>query len=682
MGGIDPHRVRARPIPETVRAAIAEAYAGLGGGPVAVRSSATAEDLPRAAFAGQQDTFLDVLGEQAVLDAVRRCWGSLWTDRAMSYRRRLGIDNDEISIAVVVQRMVSAELAGVMFTANPVTGDRADVVIDVGRGLGEAVVSGTVIPDHYVVDGGGAVREKTLGAVDLRDSGSPADLRRAEDSLMTDLAVLGRSVAEHFGRPQDIEWAHADGRTWLLQARPMTALPPPPLRLNGFQRRIGQQLLDYITVRPYPLDMSAWIGPGIGRLVERMLAEIPGLRVEMASMLPESDGVVDRFVPPSPRPTRALLTAPIRLLPRIRRYHPTTWTDDARFARFELAVAELDECDLTCLDWTQLCRVPRRALAVTDVIADLRVDYLPRVGVDLLRLRALLMVLGLTPLFPLLILGGQTRTEDANRALEELAARVTAEPALKAAFTAMDPATLLERIEQDAGFAGFRTALHLFRSEYGHRETTSLLLMSAPTLGEDLTTVLLEAGNRLVAAGVLRDREEVLHLRLEELEAIPDPLRLAPDDADRLRALARQRSARRAELAGVPLIATAGLFPAQESDQDVLVSGVAASAGRAGGTVRIVRKPQEFATLRSGEILVCPYTNPSWTPLFQRAAAVAVDSGGLGSHAAIVAREYGIPAVMGTGNGTTRLRQGQVVTVDGGTGRVRSADDMSRPHSR
>src|SRR5919197_6375147 len=146
-------------VPDEVRAAIVAAYQELGGGPVAVRSSATAEDLPGAAFAGQQDTYLNVVGEAALIDAVRRCWGSLWTDRAIAYRRKLGTDDTEVSIAVVVQRMVDAETAGVMFTANPVTGDRTQIVVDASSGLGEAVVSRLVTPDHYVLDRHGKARE-------------------------------------------------------------------------------------------------------------------------------------------------------------------------------------------------------------------------------------------------------------------------------------------------------------------------------------------------------------------------------------------------------------------------------------------------------------------------------------------------------------------------------------------
>jgi rifampicin phosphotransferase len=739
-------------VPDALAAAIVDAYRDLGGGPVAVRSSATAEDLPGAAFAGQQDTYLNVVGEQALLDAVRGCWGSLWTDRAIAYRRRQEIGSGEVRMAVVVQRMVDAEFAGVMFTANPVTGERSQVVVDASSGLGEAVVSGLVTPDHYVVDGRGAVIARAVGRREVvirsADGGgvtrsADRDVTTMPDTVLAELAALGRAVAGHFGRPQDVEWAHAKGRVWLVQARPMTALPPPPIRLNRLQRAIGLQLMDYVSVRPYPLDMSAWILPGIGRMVQRMLGEIAGLRIDFTEMLPEQDGVVERFVPPVPRPTPAVLAAPIRVARRVRRYDPATWTDDPRYAWFQQRVRELDELDPTGSSWPELARLARRALAAMDLVTDLRVDYLPGVGVALLRLRIVLALLGLRGLTGLLATGARTRTEDANRALEDLAAAVRADPALRAAVEELDAAALAVRIEDDAPYAAFRGQLRRFLAEYGHRETVSPLLMSAPTWGEAPATVLdlvavlveerlrparsdrireaerrlldhrlvrpapvrrrvsrlleaartgvalredthfdatrvlpalrrtlLEAGRRLVAAGILREPEDVYHLRLEELESMAEPDRLPVEEANSLRRVVGQRAARRAELAGVPMISPAALRPPSGTDADALVSGVGASAGRVTGPVRVIRGPAEFGTMRSGDVLVCPYTNPAWTPLFQRAAAVVVDSGGLGSHAAIVAREYGIPAVMGTGTGTSVLVDGQRVTVDGDTGRV------------
>jgi rifampicin phosphotransferase len=236
----------AAPVPDDLVQAMVAAYRELGNGaslPVAVRSSATAEDLPYASFAGQQDTYLNVVGDESVLEAVRHCWASLWTDRAVSYRASNGIDHRNVRLAVVVQRMIEATVAGILFTANPLTGRRRQAVIDASPGLGEAVVSGAVNPDHFVVNtAAGEIVERRLGdkrvavqaaagggtqRVELAGNGDKASL---EDAQIRALAKLGTRVEAHYyGTPQDIEWAiDGDGRIWLLQARPITTLFPLP----------------------------------------------------------------------------------------------------------------------------------------------------------------------------------------------------------------------------------------------------------------------------------------------------------------------------------------------------------------------------------------------------------------------------------------------------------------------
>ncbi len=482
-------------IPDELRAAIVEAYRRLGGGPVAVRSSATAEDLPGAAFAGQQDTFLGVLGESALLDAVRRCWGSLWTERAVAYRAKLGIPPDEVRIAVVVQRMVEAEFAGVLFTANPVSGDRGQVVIEASAGLGEAVVSGLVTPDHYVLDARGSLREFSPGrrevvlrsatgggvsrATDDRDS---PGAQRLDDAVLAELARLGTEVAAHFGRPQDIEWASADGRVRLLQARPMTAVPPPPVRLNWIQRRLASVLLEYVPVRPYPMDMSTWVPHGPAGLMAKVTESV-GLHGIFEDFLREADGVVYQLVPATPRLTPKSLTAPVRLVARAWRHDPACWTADPRFAEFRRQVRGLAELDLAAMSWTDLIRLPRRIFAVVAPVADLRIDYLPRTGLALLRLFAVLKLLGRSGLMREVILGASTRTEDANRALAGLAEKVRRNSRLRSAIADRDPAKLRE-------FGVFRHELAEFLAEYGHRETATPLLVSPPTWGEAPETVL------------------------------------------------------------------------------------------------------------------------------------------------------------------------------------------------
>ncbi|MCA2221678.1 PEP/pyruvate-binding domain-containing protein [Nonomuraea aurantiaca] len=728
-------------IPPELREAIAGAYAELGGGPVAVRSSATAEDLPGAAFAGQQDTYLNIVGEEAVVDAVRRCWGSLWTERAVAYREKRGVDAAEVRIAVVVQRMVQSEAAGVLFTANPVTGDRAQIVVDASTGLGEAVVSGLVTPDHYVLDVSGRVTSFTPGRREVvirgtagggvvHETGDSATGEALPRAALAELARLASEVAARFGRPQDIEWAYAGGRVSLVQARPMTALPPAPVgSLNPVQRKVGSVLLEYLPVRPYPIDMTTWLPYGPAGMMAKVAAAF-GIKGVFEDFLQEEDGVVYRLVPRSPRVTAGLMAIPFRLVRRARRYDPARWTEDPRFQTFLAANRELAARDMGSMPWPELIRVPRQALDLVQPVTDLRTDYLPGTGLALLRLLMAVKLLRRGALFGELMTGARTRTSDANQALEALAEEARATGALDA-----DPMP-----------SGFAAKLRDFFAEYGHRETVTPILVTPPTWGEApeivlgtirvlaskpptpapavdgvavgvggaverllrhpllragrrrarvvrwveaaraghafredshfyftlplpiLRRSLLEIGARLRDAAVLQRPEDVFHLRLEELESIKD-LAASDECLDELRAAVQQRAAKREELSGVRLIDPRAIFPVRDAGT-AIVTGTPAGGGSATGPVKVIRDPAEFGSLTSGDVLVCPYTNPSWTPLFQRAAAVVVDTGSAASHAAIVAREYGIPAVMGTAGGTSTLVDGQVVTVDGDAGTV------------
>lgn len=234
--------IRSAPVPASLEAAITAAYADLGRGLVAVRSSATAEDLAEASFAGQQETFLNVQGDAHVLASVRDCWASLFEPRAIFYRAGAGFDHLDVGIAVVVQKMVQSEVSGVMFTIHPVTNDSSQIVIEAVYGLGEAIVSGMVTPDSYVVDkASGAVLDvqvvpqesELVRATHAHTTEHGAEEwqaiawdRRAKQKLseeqLRDLTVLGRRIEDYFGGPQDIEWAYADGAFYIVQARPVT----------------------------------------------------------------------------------------------------------------------------------------------------------------------------------------------------------------------------------------------------------------------------------------------------------------------------------------------------------------------------------------------------------------------------------------------------------------------------
>ncbi|WP_017581251.1 PEP/pyruvate-binding domain-containing protein [Nocardiopsis valliformis] len=756
-------------VPDALREGIVAAYGRLGADvPVAVRSSATAEDLPGAAFAGQQDTYLNVIGAEAVVDAVRRCWASLWTDRAVAYRRERAVDQAEVRIAVVVQVMVDSEVAGVMFTADPVSGARDRVVVDAGAGLGEAVVSGLVTPDHYLLDQrgrvlewkpgrgevvirsveGGGVRQESERA-EPSEGGGGGGSRKAllSDDQLTVLAAHARTVAEHFGRPQDIEWALSDQRFRIVQARPMTALPPPSVPLNRRQRLQASVLTEYLPVRPYPMDVSTWLGRGPTEMM-RKIAEYYGLVGTFQNYLREEDGVVVQLVPPSPHPAPRVVLTPWKLARKALRFRPADWARDPRLADLIAEADTLDALDLPALPWAELLQVPERALRLMVPCQELRTDYLPGSGLALARMAVTTGLLGRRELLADLLGGARTRTEDSNGALRALAERVRAEPELLRLFNDREPAGVMAALREETGtrFAEFRARLDAFLREYGRRETASPLLVSPPTLAESPEVVLglvrsqlsesagpedgasrsaqalarllehpllrgrrararvgrwlraaqdgvafredshfyftamlpalrrslLEIGERLRRAGVLEEAFDLFHLRLEEVGEVEDVTAIPAGQAERLSSLVRDRAAKRAELAGVPMIDPARVFPRGDTG-DAVVAGSPASSGTVTGPVRVVLGADDFHRLREGDVLVCPYTNPAWTPLFQRAAAVVVDSGAIASHAAIVAREYGIPAVMGTGTGTAVLADGEVVTVDGGSGRVTRA---------
>jgi phosphohistidine swiveling domain-containing protein len=753
-------------VPPGIRQEIVEVYRDLlGAGAVAVRSSATVEDLPEAAFAGQQDTFLNVMGEQPLLDAVRRCWASLWTDRAIAYRERQGIDQQTVKLAVVVQQMVPAEVAGVLFTANPVTGARDVIVIDASPGLGEAVVSGQVTPDRFVLRKrrwGWSIVERRPGKREVmirpRSGGgtehveglAATDVPALPDRALRQLARLGAAIERHCGRPQDVEWARAGGELSIVQARPITALPEPVRRLSRPMKLWAGILTELLPDRPYPLEVTTW-GPQF--LVSAILApmfRILGVAVHLDRSIVEEDGVVVRFTDRFPfRPTPGILLAPLRLLRLAWRYDPARWQSDPLLAEVQARARVVEARDLRALSWAGLLDTVHEALAIPHLVGELRIRYvLPRApALGLLRL--MLTLLGAGNRFgALLFTGLESRTLEANRALEALGACISSDPALADAFSRHEAGELMPALEAQPAGRAFLTALRAFLDEYGHREAGATLQVSQPTwkdapevvlgilkglaaappraavkrpawevaldellshpllripplrsaflrlltearwfpqIREDtrfyatlilpvLRRTLLEFGRRLAGVGVLDAPEDVFHLKLDELERIEGAWPPPPHLAGELRALMVRRKAKRAELEGTPLVDPRFLRQA-EVGGDVLLRGIPGSPGVADGTVRIVHDASEFGKLLPGEVLVAPYTNPAWTPLFQRVVAVVVDSGGAGSHAAIVAREYGIPAVMATIDGTHKLSDGQRVRVDGDQGLVLSIDE-------
>ena len=717
-----------------VAAAILAAYEGLADGgiapsSVAVRSSATAEDLPGASFAGQQETLLGVTGAAAVVAAVRQCWCSLWTGRAIAYRAQQGTAADGIAMAVVVQRMVEPVAAGVLFTADPVTNDRSRMIVEAVPGRGESLVQGSRTPDRYVVDHfSGHVRE-ALPA----DPGSGPLL---DSEQVRALHALARRAEAHFGQPQDLEWAvDAAGKLWLLQARPITTLEPeavlPPMPRPP--ERVAALLFEAFPegIAPLDIDIGGVVVAAANPVPEFLSLPLPLIRYEQVPLVPDA--------------RRFLWQLPLRLAVLLRglAHHPNDWYgrelprfqgEIERFGRVEPAA--LDDAALVAHvqaivaalyrtagpRWFALAGALLRALPALVWIrwASRRPD-LQRIGFDLLA-------------------GLPTVTNRINAELADLAADVQETPALRQLWATTGPAALLDALatHPQPAVRAFGDRLVSFLRRWGLRESRGLSVRLPPWEAQPERVVALIGA--LAAGPAPAPPTEVYALRQRAQEAIdraaarvPAPLRgllrrslpalrtalrLREDSHYYLFALAgvARRSlvelGRRWQQAGrlktddeIFLLRLAETAAAVRGDLDVAATvgarrpvwaaarrrwrewqtvatpsgddlrGVGASPGRAEGAARIILDPASFGQLRPGEVLIAPATGPAWTPLFRTAAAVVTETGATMSHAAIVAREYGLPCVVAIPGVTNAFRNGELVLVDGSTGIVRRLAD-------
>ena len=280
---------------DEITEAVLSAYGDMENGAVAVRSSATAEDLPTVSFAGQQDTYLNIQGDDALLEAVKKCWASLWTARAISYRLRQGIDPADVSLAVVVQQFVSADSAGILFTANPIDGERDQIIINATWGLGEAIVSGQVTPDTVVVDKSNrqilSRETATKTTMTVRtDTGTeeqpvpPAQQNQAvlNDAAAIKLARYGAQIEAHYEMPMDIEWAISGGKIAILQARPITNLPPAPLRDVRWEPPqpgtvwMRRQVVEHMPEPLSPLFDELYVREGLAKSIDNFFKMIGG----------------------------------------------------------------------------------------------------------------------------------------------------------------------------------------------------------------------------------------------------------------------------------------------------------------------------------------------------------------------------------------------------------------------
>ena len=774
-------------IPPEVASEIVEAYATLPGKDpaVAVRSTATAEDLPEASFAGQHETYLNVSGASAVLEAVKKCWGSLWTARSIAYRAGHAIDPENVYMGVVVQLLVHAEAAGILFTANPLNGKRDELVINTSWGLGEAVVGGLVTPDTIIVakSNGRVLSNETADkqvmtvrhAGGTEEQGVPENLRRVpvlDDEDIAALLALGIQIETLYGTPMDIEWALYDGAFTILQARPITALPEPeasrPLEWKlpegayvAMRNNIVELMADPLMPLFATLGLSS-VNTSMNNLLfgffgrrgivpEEMIITVNEYAYYNGSVRP---GPMIRILFDSVGIAKRMFTKPVerwtergrpQYLAVIEQWENSRWIERSNVELIK-GVRALSEAAIDAYGSLVSGVIP--AAWITEALFTLTYKRLIKRRND--------------PAAPIYLLGYDSTPIKAEKSIFDLAQWVWTQPELAAYITGTPAENLAEHFLVGSAPVGISAEcweetvrrFHAHLRQYGHtiynldfgnpvpaddpaptlevlkmfvngegvnpherqrksaaRRDQVQAAMEARLKGwrlkffrsrlvqaqrfapmrEDgiadvglsyplLRQMALELGRRFSDAGKIARAEDIFWLVEDEVieaAASLDGGAALVDVASRVEE--RKATWKNARQASPPLmlpnkilgldIAKLKEGQARKENGEVL-KGVAASPGRVEAPACVIRGPEDFSKMKVGDVLVASITTPAWTPLFARASAVVTDVGGPLSHGSIVAREYGIPAVLGTGSATSRIQSGEIISVDGSAGKV------------
>lgn len=720
---------------------------------VAVRSSATAEDLPSASFAGQHDTYLGIWGKEAVFHHIKKCWASLWSPQAISYRMTMGFDHLEVHLAVVVQAMISAEAAGVMFTANPVTGRRDEILISAGYGLGEAVVSGLINPDTFILNREGQLKETVLGSkerkiiltkegtvteeVSLPQRKSPC-LGPAEFKQLVNLAYR---VEECFGELQDTEWALSQGKIYLLQARPITTmeqeLPDYEGQIIYQGKKVPsslQSVMEHSLYPHKPLDFASfkYFYQGIYSAFHQWGFKLP--ESEIGPVEREDGCVAVRCSFPGISPA-ILWKLPKLLLGELFNNKNQLWLENVR--EMKRWLEQMDEEIKNTDDAEKLVELFERALKEYEYFVQKRFSCIGAPGgMDEVRLGSFIK---------------KAAGKAEAKALKEQLMRDL--PFRTALYNKALLSLARTAAEKGKDSQGFRKEFKAFLEEYGDRPSVGVGRMLSPStlcekpqlidgmlavLGSDSSAGAEENGRRQaldferarqrvetglkpeqykkflillerVRSAVIVREESVFYLeklagrlhaaalKLGEVLAakkvineadnvfflLPNELKEAAGEAPAMQERVEKRKQAFARIwaaheQGIHWLIATGSFPKADKKRDHgtgtgsnSIKGTPTSQGVYEGPVCIVRSPGEFHKLKKGDVLVSPYTTPDWTPLFKIASAVVTEVGSASSHAAIVAREYGIPAVSAVDGATERLKDGQKIRVDGIQGVLR-----------
>ncbi|WP_026629268.1 phosphoenolpyruvate synthase [Dyadobacter alkalitolerans] len=756
----------------------------------AVRSSATAEDLPTASFAGQQDTYLNVIGKVAILASISKCWASLFTDRAVIYRIQNGFDHRKVQLSVVVQKMVFPDAAGILFTADPVNGNRKVTSIDASFGLGEALVSGIVNADHYKVRNG-AIIEKQIGgkkqAIRASANGGTQeekiDPEKQEMQTLTDAQILqlsniGRKIEAHFGSPQDIEWCLSGNTFYIVQSRPVTTLFPipqasGPVHAEGLPAvyvSVGHQQMMTDAMKPLGLSVFLLLTPAkmrtaggrlfvdvapnlaspamrdiilnttLGKsdpLIKDALLNILG-REDFIEFLPDEQSVISNPAPPpaatppfiddpqvitdlisKSETSLAALKADIQsksgsdLLDFIRQdiqqwkksmfdslstktimstFNALGWINDKMNEWLgEKNAADIlsqsvpnnvtSEMGLALLDVADVIRPFPQVVGYLQNVRDDRFldhlaqleggkaaqaamrDFLQKYGVrcageiDITRPRWIEKPATLIPV----ILGNIKNFEPgASQRKFEQGRREALEKENE----------LLSRLRQlpdgESKAKKAKQVIDLIRNFTGYREYPKYGMVSRFFVYKQ---ALLREAERLVQANVIADKEAIYYLTFDELCEVVRAKKLENELIHQ-----RKEAFKNYEKLTPPRVMTSdgevitGSYK-KENLPDGAIAGLAVSSGIVEGRARVILN-MEDAELEDGDILITAFTDPSWTPLFVSIKGLVTEVGGLMTHGAVIAREYGLPAVVGVENATKLIKDGQRVRVNGTDGYV------------
>jgi rifampicin phosphotransferase len=772
----------------------------------AVRSSATAEDLPTASFAGQQDTYLNVIGKESILKHISKCWASLFTDRAVIYRLQNGFDHRKVYLSVVIQKMVFPDVAGIMFTADPVTSNRKVVSIDASFGLGEALVSGLVNADNYKVREGKVIDKKIsnkkLAIYALKEGGTKEqEIEREKqtrqaltDEQILQLARMGRKIEEHFGNPQDIEWCWSDPKDslrkghlpgaddtfYIVQSRPVTTLYPVPEandQENHVYISVGHQQMMTDAMKPlglsfFLLTTKALMRTAGGRLfvdVAPMLASPVG-RETIVNVLGKSDPIIKDAV------TTILERGDfIKLLPDDKKetvpgksdkgvsppnyqalndYDPTIVSDLIKANQtsiealkqniqtksgsdlFDFILEDIQQLKKTSSDSQSFGVIMTGMNAATWInekmnewlgeknVADILSQSVPNnitseMGLGLLDVADVIRTYPevIDYLSRLILIkddnflnelvkfkGGQEARNAIHAFLNKFGMRCAGEIDITKTRWSEKPITLvpvilnnIKNFEPGAGNRKFeqgrqqalkkeqellvrlkelpdgeqkaketKRMIDLVRNFSGYREYPKYGTVNRYFAYK---LALLKEAEQLVQANVIHEKEDIYYLTFEEFREVVRTHKLDYQVISK-----RKDEYKLYEKLTPPRVFTSdgeiirGKYKRENLPAAAIV-GLAVSSGVIEGRARVILN-MEDADIEEGDILVTPFTDPSWTPLFVSIKGLVTEVGGLMTHGAVIAREYGLPAVVGVENATRLIKDGQRVRVNGTDGYV------------